>query len=51
MIDKLSGIERAALDELDAITDQAALEAWRVANIGRSSPLMMVFSGPRLNLL
>jgi phenylalanyl-tRNA synthetase alpha chain len=44
MIDKLSEIEGAALEELNAITDQAALEAWRVANIGRSSPLMMVFS-------
>jgi phenylalanyl-tRNA synthetase alpha chain len=44
MIDKLSEIERTALENLDAITDQTALEAWRVANIGRSSPLMMVFS-------
>ena len=44
MIDKLSEIERNALENLNAITDQTALEAWRVANIGRSSPLMMVFS-------
>jgi len=44
MIDKLSEIERTALENLNAITDPAALEAWRVANIGRSSPLMMVFS-------
>jgi len=44
MIDNLSEIERIALENLNAITDQAALEAWRVANIGRSSPLMMVFS-------
>ena len=44
MIDKLSEIERTALENLNAITDQAALEAWRVANLGRSSPLMMVFS-------
>jgi phenylalanyl-tRNA synthetase alpha chain len=44
MIDKLSEIERTALENLNAITDQATLEAWRVANIGRSSPLMMVFS-------
>jgi len=29
---------------LNTITDQAALEAWRVANIGRSSPLMQVFA-------
>jgi phenylalanyl-tRNA synthetase alpha chain len=44
MIDKLSEIERTALENLNMITAQAALEAWRVANIGRSSPLMMVFS-------
>jgi phenylalanyl-tRNA synthetase alpha chain len=44
MIDKLSEIERAALEELDAITDPTILEAWRVANIGRSSPLMLVFA-------
>jgi phenylalanyl-tRNA synthetase alpha chain len=44
MIDKLNEIERAALEELDAITDPTILEAWRVANIGRSSPLMLVFA-------
>jgi phenylalanyl-tRNA synthetase alpha chain len=26
------------------VTDQAALEAWRVSNLGRSSPLMTVFA-------
>ena len=44
MLDKLSEIEKTALENLNAITDQAALEAWRVANLGRSSSLMMVFS-------
>lgn len=44
MLDKLSEIEEAALDSLQSIRDQGALEAWRVANLGRSSPLMMVFS-------
>jgi phenylalanyl-tRNA synthetase alpha chain len=44
MLDKLSEIERSALENLNAITDQAALESWRVANVGRSSPLMLVFA-------
>jgi phenylalanyl-tRNA synthetase alpha chain len=44
MRDKLNEIEKAALESLAAIEDEAALEAWRVANIGRSSPVMNVFS-------
>jgi phenylalanyl-tRNA synthetase alpha chain len=44
MLDKLNEIEKTALDSLNEVKDQAALEAWRVANIGRSSPLMTVFS-------
>ena len=44
MLDKLNEIEKTALGSLNAITDQAALDAWRVANIGRSSPLMQVFA-------
>lgn len=45
MLDKLNEIEKTALESLQSITDQAALEAWRVANLGRSSPLMQVFTG------
>ena len=44
MLDKLKDIEKAALDSLNAIHDATALEAWRVAYVGRSSPLMQVFS-------
>ena len=44
MLNKLNAIERAALDALQAVHDPAALEAWRVANVGRSSPLMQVFA-------
>ena len=44
MLDKLNEIEKSALESLQAITDSSALEAWRVANLGRSSPLMMVFA-------
>lgn len=45
MLDKLKEIERTALAALEAVQDEAALEAWRVAHLGRSSPLMQVFSG------
>jgi phenylalanyl-tRNA synthetase alpha chain len=44
MLDKLTEIEKAALKSLQSVTDQSALDAWRVANVGRSSPLMTVFS-------
>src|SRR5512132_2232025 len=44
MLNKLSEIEKSAMESLNAIHDSAALEAWRVANVGRSSPLMQVFS-------
>ena len=44
MLDKLNEIEKKALESLSMIHNQGALDAWRVAHIGRSSPLMMVFS-------
>ena len=44
MLEKLNEIEKSALESLNAITDQSALDAWRVANVGRSSPLMQVFA-------
>ncbi len=45
MIDQLGEIEKAALDALNAVQDEAGLEAWRVTHLGRSSALMKVFSG------
>ena len=44
MLDKLNEIEKTALESLAAVSDEAALEAWRVSNIGRSSAVMNVFS-------
>ncbi len=44
MLEKLAQIEKEALESLAKLEDEAALEAWRVANIGRSSPVMNVFS-------
>src|SRR6187401_2710097 len=45
MLEQLNEIEKTALESLNDIRDQDALEAWRVANVGRSSPLMQVFGG------
>ncbi len=45
MIDQLAEIEKLALDALQSVNDEAALESWRVAHLGRSSALMQVFSG------
>ncbi|PKN91984.1 MAG: phenylalanine--tRNA ligase subunit alpha [Chloroflexi bacterium HGW-Chloroflexi-6] len=44
MLEKLAQIEKEALETLAAVEDEAALETWRIANIGRSSPVMTVFS-------
>ncbi len=40
----LEKIQADALATLAAVADQEALEAWRVANLGRSSPVMSVFA-------
>lgn len=42
---KIADIERAALEALKLIQDDDALQQWRVTHLGRSSPLMQVFSG------
>jgi phenylalanyl-tRNA synthetase alpha chain len=44
MLENLKEIEQNALSALESVKDQAALEAWRVAHLGRSSPVMGVFS-------
>jgi phenylalanyl-tRNA synthetase alpha chain len=45
MLERLTEIEKVGLAALASVGDEAALEAWRVAHLGRSSPLMQVFSG------
>jgi phenylalanyl-tRNA synthetase alpha chain len=41
---QLEEIQAKALAELNAINDEARLEAWRVATLGRSSEVMQMFS-------
>jgi phenylalanyl-tRNA synthetase alpha chain len=40
MLEQLDDAEKAGLAALEAVKDTAALEAWRVAHLGRSSALM-----------
>jgi phenylalanyl-tRNA synthetase alpha chain len=44
MLEKLDQIEQSALAALKGVQDEAALQEWRVAHLGRSSPLMQSFS-------
>jgi phenylalanyl-tRNA synthetase alpha chain len=41
---KLDEIEKAGLDALQEAADEAALQAWKVAHLGRSSGVMTIFS-------
>ena len=43
MMDKLEQIEKEALAGLPGISDEEALQRWKVAYLGRNSPLMQVF--------
>ena len=43
MIDELDRIEQSARSSLQAVQDEEALQRWRVAHLGRSSPLMLAF--------
>ncbi len=42
MIDKLSEIEKSALDKLQSVDNESSLDVWRVTHLGRSSALMEV---------
>ncbi len=44
MLEKLNEIERHGLDALRSVQDEAGLEAWRVAHLGRSSALTQLFN-------
>jgi phenylalanyl-tRNA synthetase alpha chain len=44
MLRKLEDIEREALEALGTADDAAALDAWRIANIGRNAPVMAAFA-------
>ena len=41
---ELEELQQASLAELESTQDEPGLQAWRVANLGRSAPVMQVFS-------
>jgi phenylalanyl-tRNA synthetase alpha chain len=43
MLSQLEGIQLQAIQALDLVKDEAGLERWRIAFLGRSAPLMQVF--------
>ena len=43
MLEQLDKAERAGLAELQAVQDEDALQRWKTAHLGRSSPLMKTF--------
>jgi phenylalanyl-tRNA synthetase alpha chain len=43
MLAELDQIEQNALKALESINDEASLEIWRIAYLGRSAPLMPIF--------
>ncbi len=45
MLEKLNEIEHLGMDALRLVQDESALEAWRVAHLGRNSALMTLFNG------
>jgi phenylalanyl-tRNA synthetase alpha chain len=43
MLDKLNEIEKDGLKALQSVQNETELVAWRVAHLGRNSPLMQIF--------
>lgn len=47
MLKRLEELERQALTELEGVTDEAGLNAWRVKYLGRSAELGVILAGLR----
>ncbi len=43
MLEDMDDMKLRAVKELEAVSDETSLEAWRIAHLGRSAPLMQVF--------
>ena len=43
MLDQLDTLERQALASLESAQDDEALQRWKIAHLGRNSPLMKIF--------
>ncbi|MBE3040949.1 MAG: phenylalanine--tRNA ligase subunit alpha [Chloroflexi bacterium] len=50
ILQELEDIQQKALDALQPVQDEAGLQAWRTVHLGRSAPVMLVFSSlPKLD--
>src|ERR1035437_7713902 len=45
ILSQLEQIQQNALAGLETVQDESGLQAWRTVHLGRSSPMMQVFSG------
>ena len=45
LLAQLEQIQQTALAELETIRDESGVQTWRTAHLGRSSPVMQIFSG------
>lgn len=45
ILQQLSEIEANGLSALEAAQDEKDLQAWRIAQLGRSAPVMLIFGG------
>jgi phenylalanyl-tRNA synthetase alpha chain len=41
---ELEGLRKTGIENLQSIQDEAGLQAWKVANLGRSAPMTQIFS-------
>ncbi len=44
LIVEMDGLQKTALEALEKVGDEAALAAWKTAHLGRSAPVMQVFT-------
>lgn len=44
ILEQMQQIQAAGLEALAAVQDEAGLQAWRTAHLGRTAPVMMIFS-------
>lgn len=44
ILNELEGLRQAGINSLQSIQDEAGLQSWKVANLGRSAPVTQIFS-------
>ena len=44
ILEELDGVQQKGLEALESVQDEAGLQAWRTAHLGRSAPVMLAFT-------